>query len=590
MDPRAPSLSTLSALLRHARRHRARVWAASACSVLNKLLDIAPEILIGIAVDVVARREQSFVAGLGITDPLQQLYLLGALTLLIWVCESLFEYLYLVLWRDLAQRIQHGLRMEAYAHLQGLDLAYFETRSAGGLAALLNDDINQLERFLNSGANDLIQVATTVLAVGAVFLAISPAIALFAFLPIPLILWGAFHFQHRIAPRYDAVRTQAARLGARLANSVQGIATIKGFAAEDRDHAALAADSSAYVAANRSAIAVSSAFIPLIRMAILGGFLATFVYGGMQVLDGSLREGFYAVLVFLTQRLLWPLTRLAETVDLYQRAMASTRRVLALLEEPQATRGALAALPRLQGAIEFEGVRFDYGDARPALREFGLSVRAGTTLALVGATGAGKSTVFKLLLGLVRPQAGVVRVDGRALDEYDLRALRLQVGWVAQEVFLFDGSVRENLAYARPDAGLGEIVAAARAAEADAFIRALPQGYDTRIGERGQLLSGGQRQRLAIARALLKDPPILLLDEATSAVDNETEAAIQRSLRHLAHGRTVLVIAHRLSTIVHADLIAVMDAGRVVEQGSHAELLARGGAYAALWRVQTGAA
>ncbi|MBP6693079.1 MAG: ATP-binding cassette domain-containing protein, partial [Xanthomonadales bacterium] len=228
--------------------------------------------------------------------------------------------------------------------------------------------------------------------------------------------------------------------------------------------------------------------------------------------------------------------------------------------------------------------------ARPALREFGLSVRAGTTLALVGATGAGKSTVFKLLLGLVRPQAGVVRVDGRALDEYDLRALRLQVGWVAQEVFLFDGSVRENLAYARPDAGLEEIVAAARAAEADAFIRALPQGYDTRIGERGQLLSGGQRQRLAIARALLKDPPILLLDEATSAVDNETEAAIQRSLRHLAHGRTVLVIAHRLSTIVHADLIAVMDAGRVVEQGSHAELLARGGAYAALWRVQTGGA
>ena len=234
-----------------------------------------------------------------------------------------------MLWRDLAQRIQHGLRMEAYAHLQGLDLAYFETRSAGGLAALLNDDINQLERFLNSGANDLIQVATTVLAVGAVFIAISPGIALFAFLPIPLILWGAFHFQRRIAPRYDAVRAQAARLGARLANSVQGIATIKGFAAEERDHAALAADSSAYVAANRSAIAVSSAFIPLIRMAILGGFLATFVYGGMLVARGQpARVGFYAVLVFLTQRLLWPLTRLAETVDLYQRAMASTRRVL----------------------------------------------------------------------------------------------------------------------------------------------------------------------------------------------------------------------------------------------------------------------
>ncbi len=590
MDPRTPSLSTLSALLRHARRYRGRVWAASACSVLNKLFDIAPEILIGIAVDVVARREQSFVAGLGIVDPLQQLYLLGALTLVIWVCESLFEYLYLVLWRDLAQRIQHELRLEAYAHLQGLDLAYFETRSAGALAAVLNDDINQLERFLNGGANDLIQVATTVLAVGAVFFAISPGIAVFAFLPIPLILAGAFHFQRRIAPRYDAVREQAARLGARLANSVQGIATIKSFAAEERELAALAADSQAYVGANRRAIAVSSAFIPLIRMAILAGFLATFVYGGKLVLDGSLREGFYAVLVFLTQRLLWPLTRLAETVDLYQRAMASTRRVLGLLAEPQPARGALAALPRLAGAIEFDGVRFEYADARPAVRDFALSIAAGTTVALVGATGAGKSTVFKLLLGLVRPQAGQVRIDGRALDDYDLRALRLQLGWVAQEVFLFDGSVRDNLAYARPDAGTGEIVAAARAAEADAFIRALPQGYDTRIGERGQLLSGGQRQRLAIARALLKDPPVLLLDEATSAVDNETEAAIQRSLRRLAHGRTVLVIAHRLSTIVHADRIVVMDAGRIVEQGAHAELLARGGAYAALWRVQTGGA
>ncbi len=584
------SLSTLWTLLRHARGHRRQVIGATACSVLNKLFDIAPEILIGIAVDVVARRESSLLAELGVTDPYTQVYLLGAATLVIWVCESLFEYWYLLLWRNLAQRIQHELRLQAFAHVERLDVTYFESRSAAGLTAVLNDDINQLERFLNGGASDIIQVIVTVLAVGGVFFVVAPTIAVFAFLPIPIILWGAFHFQRRVAPRYDSVRTQASRLAARIANALAGIATIKSFSAEARELRALEVDSEAYLAANRRAIAVSSAFIPLIRMAILAGFLATFVWGGVQVLHGELREGLYAVLVFLTQRLLWPLTRLAETVDLYERAMASTRRVLALLDEPAPPVGALSTLPRLRGEISLEGLGFAYDDGRVAISGIDLKIAAGTTVAFVGATGAGKTTLFKLLLGLVRPTAGRLRFDGTDSAEIDAGALRAQLGWVSQDVFLFDGAIRDNIAYARPDASDADVIAAARAAEAHAFIEALPRGYDTRVGERGQMLSGGQRQRLAIARALLKDPPVLLLDEATSAVDNETEAAIQRSLRHLAHGRTVLVIAHRLSTIVHADQIVVLDAGRVAERGTHDELLARGGIYAGLWRIQTGAA
>lgn len=577
-------------LIRYARPYRSRLVLASACSVLNKLFDVAPEILIGVAIDVVVRGKASFVAALGVTEPLSQVYLLGALTLLIWVCESLFEFAYLVLWRGLAQDLQHTLRTSTYAHVQRLDQAYFEDRSSGSLVAILNDDVNQLERFLNGGASDLIQVFVTVVACGAVFFAISPLLAALAFVPIPVILWGAFLFQRRAGPRYDRVRERVAALSARLNNNLSGIATIRSFAAEERELQRLGEDSAAYVAANRDAIRLSSSFVPLIRMAILFGFLCTFVVGGRLVLEGTLQAGFYAVLVFLTQRLLWPLTRLAETVDLYERALASTRRILGLLETPLHIADAAVAVPAAaaRGAIDLRGLRFAYAEGPEVLCGIDLHIAAGTTVALVGATGGGKSSLVKLLMRFYEPTAGRIELDGRALADYPLEWLRRQIGWVAQDVFLFEGTVRENLAYGRPEAGFDALVAAARAADAHEFIARLPQGYDTPVGERGVKLSGGQRQRLSIARALLKDPPILLLDEATSAVDNETEAAIQRSLRRIAHQRTVVVIAHRLSTIVHADRIVVLDQGRIVETGTHAELLARGGAYAALWSVQTG--
>lgn len=558
--------------------------------MLNKLFDVAPEILIGIAIDVVVRGKASFVGALGVTEPLSQVYLLGALTLAIWVCESLFEFAYLVLWRNLAQDLQHELRTSAYAHTQRLDQAYFEDRSSGGLVAILNDDVNQLERFLNGGASDLIQVFVTVLACGAVFFAISPLLAVLAFLPIPVILWGAFYFQSKAGPRYDRVRGKVGALSARLNNNLSGIATIRSFAAEPRELERLAEDSAAYVAANRDAIRLSSSFVPLIRMAILFGFLCTFVIGGKLVLEGKLEAGFYAVLVFLTQRLLWPLTRLADTVDLYERAMASTRRILGLLETPATIRdtGALAPSAPARGAIALRHVHFAYANGVEVLHGIDADIAAGTTVALVGATGGGKSSLVKLLMRFYEPTSGSIDLDGKPLGDYPLAWLRAQLGWVAQDVFLFEGTVRENLAYGRPDASFEGIVQAARAAEAHEFIERLPQGYDTQVGERGVKLSGGQRQRLSIARALLKNPPVLLLDEATSAVDNETEAAIQRSLKRIAHQRTVIVIAHRLSTIVHADQILVLDDGRIVERGTHAQLVARGGTYAALWSVQTG--
>jgi len=584
------SFAALLRLLRYARGFRRRIVLATTCSIMNKLFDVMPEILIGIAIDVVVRQKASFVAELGIADPKWQLALLGGLTLVIWILESLFEYLYLVLWRNLAQDLQHAMRVDAYEHVQKLDLAYFEDRSTGNLVTILNDDVNQLERFLDGGANSLIQVGTTVLAVGAVFFAISPLIALLAFTPIPVIVIGAFYFQRRAQPLYARVRERVGSLGARLSANLSGITTIKSFATEDFEAERIRMDSSAYLDANRKAIAISSAFIPVIRMAILAGFIATFMLGGWMTLNGTLNVGAYGVLVFLTQRLLWPLTGLAETVDLYERAMASSRRILDLIETPVLIRDEHNALTldNVRGRIDFRHVNFSYGGGERVLHDINLTVEAGSTVAFVGQTGSGKSTLIKLLLRFYKPESGQILIDGQSIDSVSLGSLRRRIGLVSQDVFLFQGSIRENIAYGSPQATLADVRAVAESAEAAEFIDQLPQGYDTVVGERGQKLSGGQRQRLSIARALLKKPPILILDEATSAVDNDTEAAIQRSLQRISHSCTTLVIAHRLSTIVHADCIYVIDKGRIVESGPHPQLAANDGIYAALWSVQTG--
>nr|AIF22115.1 ABC transporter related protein (ABCB-BAC) [uncultured marine group II/III euryarchaeote SAT1000_07_H02] len=578
----------LMRLLSHLRHHRSIVLLASLCSVLNKVWDLAPPVLIGMAIDVVAAREDSFLAQMGYPDVYDQLYILTGITVVIWVLESMFQYFYAVLWRNLAQTAQHELRMSAYAHIQDLEMQWYSEQSTGGLMAIMNDDVNQLERFLDQGATDLLHVATTIIVVGAIMVSVAPEVALLAILPVPIIVTGSFIYQRKIGVRYIKVRGKVADLNALLNNNLHGITTIKSFTAEDREVERVSAASTSYRDANKEAIRLSASFVPIIRMAILFAFTANMLVGGWFALDGRISLGAYSVIVFITQRLLWPLTRLGETFDLYQRAMASTSRVLDLLDTEIGIVEGETHLDSVRGEIEFSDVGFSYPNREVVLNDIDLKVPAGKTIGLVGSTGSGKTTLVRLLLRFHDPDSGIVTLDGHDVKELTLESLRGSIALVSQTTTLFPGSVRENVRYGDPDADEQAVIEAARIAEALSFIEDLPDGWNTDIGEGGHRLSGGQRQRIAIARAVLKDAPVLVLDEATSNVDNETEAALKRSIERISAGRTTLIIAHRLSTVRNADVIAVIGEGVISETGTHEELLESNGLYSRLWAVQTG--
>ena len=580
--------NSLKNLYLYSKEQETKVRRGIVYSILNKLFDLAPPVLIGIAIDIVVEGSDSFLGSLGIEDRREQLIVLAFLTFVIWALESTFDYVAAVTWRNISQDVEHSLRTDTFKNVLGLDLQYFENKSSGRLMAVLNDDVNQLEKFLDTGANKLLQTLTTVVVIGGTFLYISPLIAIFAFIPIPIIIFGSFKFTKTIASRYTRIRNAIETLNANLSNSLSGVLTVKSFNREEKEFNRILTSSTEVKSANYHAIKLSAAFIPIIRIAILFGFTATLLIGGFMALDGEINVAMYSVLLFITQRLLWPLTELGDTFDLYQRAMASFKRINALKNtRPDILNGSIEA-GSIEKLISLEDVNFSYVENFPVLNDVSINIKKGSTTAIVGSTGSGKSTLIKLLLRLYDVKAGKIKFDDKDIKDLNIHSLRKTIGLVSQDIFLFEGTVFENIAYGNLEASNDDIWEAAKLSESDEFINLLPNKEDTIVGERGQKLSGGQRQRISIARAILKNPEILILDEATSAVDNETEAAIQRSLDTLKEGRTVVAIAHRLSTIRNADIIYVLEKGKIVESGTHEDLVKLKKVYANLWDVQTG--
>ncbi|MBP9742685.1 MAG: ATP-binding cassette domain-containing protein, partial [Burkholderiales bacterium] len=396
----------------YSKKYKLDIILASIYSVLNKLFDVLPEVLIGVAVDIIVKRQHSFMAQLGIIDVTYQILCLGILTGIIWILESLFQYMYSLKWCFLAQNLQHDLRMDSYRHVQNLSIEYFEDKATGNIMSILNDDINQLERFLNDGINQIIQIVFSTIIITIIFFIISIKIALLTFIPIPLILLGSFYFRNKLAPLYLTVRNQSGIVNSKLKNNLTGIATIKSFTAENHELAALDQLSQRYKNANRHAIILSSAITPVIRMTIMLGFLISLVYGGVLALNGTIAIASYSILIFLSQRLLWPLTYLANVIDTYQRSMASINRVMGLLNTPVAVQEGKLNLPTCRGEVSFQNVVFAYQTGNLVLNNLSFKINPGQTIAFVGTTGSGKSTLIKLLLRFYEVSDGAIFLDG----------------------------------------------------------------------------------------------------------------------------------------------------------------------------------
>ena len=577
-------------LISYARPWKFKIIVASIYSIINKLFDIMPEILIGFAVDLVVKRQDSFIASLGFTSVESQISILAFCTFLIWAFESLFQYLYSISWRNLAQSIEHEIRIDAYSHVQNLHVKWFEDQKTGNITAILNDDINQLERFLDNGANDIIQIIVSTVTIGGVFFFISPTIAAIAVLPVPIILLVASFFQKSLEPRYLDVRNAAGSLSSTIFNNLLGIITIKSFTSENLEKDRVSELSKNYQTANSNAIRISSAFVPVVRMGVLSGFLGTMVLGGFMAFSGAIAVGSFSVLLFLTQRFLWPFTRLGEIIDLFARSMASTKRIMDLIKTPIEIKDNKDAirLKDLKDDIIFNNVSFSYNEDSSVLSNLSFKIDTNSLVGIVGKTGVGKTTLIKLLLRLYDIESGNIQIGNNNINKIALESLRNNIALVSQETFLFDGTIADNISYPNLYTDLKEIKKAAELSQCNEFIDKFPNGYNTIVGERGQRLSVGQKQRISIARAILKDPSILIFDEATSSVDNKTEHLIQKSLKEISKNRTTIAIAHRLSTIRNADSILVLDNGMISESGTHDELINLEGSYKYLWDLQTG--
>jgi len=615
-------------LLRYAARYWPRLLAGVVASFLTRFARLVPPLVVAAAIDRVVRgsADAGPLTTVGLLPPgeitgqaarLALLERLVAIAVIAYLLRSVTRFASRYLLQSTAQKVQRDLRNDTYDHLQRLSMDFFVDHQTGGMMSILNSDTNRLEQFLNTEFRQLIRVVATVGGIGLLLYLYSPPLALIALAPVPVIGLASGRFLTWIEPRYKAIRETVARLNTRLENNLGGAAVIKTFGRYEFERERVADQSAAYHDEKVAALRVRRAFFAGLRLLTGVVFVVVLYVGGSAIITGTPGEngvltlGGFALFFLLLRRLYSPMRRVGKSANKYQLAKSSAERVFGLLgHEPTVTSPADAHRPAsVDGAVEFDGVTFSYGDRDPVVEDVSLDVPAGATVGLAGPTGAGKSTLLKLVPRFHDVDSGAVRVDGTDVREYDLSALREEIAVVEQNPYLFSGTVAENIAYGdrgtltaewnrdggderegqSDPAARERVIEVAKAAEAHEFISELPDGYDTRVGERGVKLSGGQRQRVAIARALLNDPAVIVFDEATSDVDTETEELIQESLDRLVEDRTAFVIAHRLSTIRDADEIVVLEDGSIAEQGSHERLLTAGGEYADLWAAQADA-
>ncbi|WP_330630726.1 ABC transporter ATP-binding protein [Halocatena halophila] len=591
---------------KYGRQNRRALVSGISASVAARILDLLPPLLLGLAVDAVFRNTKPFdlvVVPQSWLPAAQsdQLLLLTTLIAASFFGGAAFHWIRNWGWNSFAQTIQHDIRTDTYDNMQRLNMDFFADKQTGELMSVLSNDVNRLEKFLNEGMNSAFRLSVMVVGISVILLTLNWQLALIALFPVPLIGLFTYKFVQAIQPKYADVRSSVGQVNSRLENNLGGIQVIKTTNTESYESDRVDGVSQEYFDANWDAIETRIKFFPGLRVIAGIGFVLTFVVGGYWVLtyqttrtapwflSGRLLPGEFVTFILYTQRFIWPMAQFGQIINMYQRAYASAARIFGLMDEPSRIEEDPAAddLAVEDGTVAYDSVTFGYGDEE-IVEDISFEIEGGQTVALVGPTGAGKSTVLKLLLRMYDVDDGTIRIDEQDIRDVTIPSLRQHTGYVSQDTFLFYGTVEENIAYGSFDADRSAIVEAAKAAEAHEFITQLPDGYETKVGERGVKLSGGQRQRISIARAVLKDPTLLVLDEATSDVDTETEMLIQRSLDRLTEDRTTFAIAHRLSTIKDADLIIVIDDGQIVERGTHDELLEDNGLYSHLWGVQAG--
>ncbi|MFB6121194.1 MAG: ABC transporter ATP-binding protein [Halobacteriaceae archaeon] len=574
-------------------------------STLARFLSLVPPVLLGAAVDSIFRGDeafsipyvpQSYIPG---TEMAQFWFAVGLMAVAM-VGSAFLNFVRQSSLNLFSHRVKHEVRTATYQQMQRLDMSFFNEMQTGELMSILSNDTNRLEQFLDDMMGNAIQLVVLMLGTAAVLLALNWQLALVTLLIVPTSAAFTYWFMRLAEERYADVRGSVGDLNSRLENNLNGIQVIKAGNTEDYEDDRVEQHSYEYFRLDWLALRLNFIYRPGLQALTSLAFIATFIVGGIWIvqgtapgpLSGTLQVGELVTFLLLTQRLVNPLAQMGNIVDRYEDAKASTKRILGVMNMPVSIQDSEDAveLDDAEGRVEYDDVSFAYEDDAEnyVLEDVNFEVEPGETVGIVGPTGAGKTTILKLLLRLYDVSEGAVRVDGHDVRDVTVSSLRQSMGYVGQDNFLFDGTVAENIKYGAFDASRDEIEAAAKKAQAHDFIEKMPEGYETDIGERGVKLSGGQRQRVAIARTILSDPSILIFDEATSAVDTETEMLIQRSIDELAAETTTFIIAHRLSTVRDADTILVIEDGEIVERGSHDALLAADGLYANLWRVQAG--